>query len=74
MWGAEVQRVIRETAASMGRTEAQLVGEITERIPLGQVPSEEDCSRAVLFLLSDYSRAVTGAHLDVNGGESLGAF
>jgi NAD(P)-dependent dehydrogenase (short-subunit alcohol dehydrogenase family) len=74
MWGAEVQRVTREMAASMGKTEAQLVGEITSRIPLGHVPSEEDCSRAVLFLLSDYSRAVTGAHLDVNGGESLGAF
>jgi NAD(P)-dependent dehydrogenase (short-subunit alcohol dehydrogenase family) len=74
MWGAEVQRVTREMAASMGKTEAQFVGEITSRIPLGQVPSEEDCSRAVLFLLSDYSRAVTGAHLDVNGGESLGAF
>ena len=28
--------------------------------------------RAV-FLLSDYARAVTGAHLDVNGGEMLWA-
>lgn len=74
MWGAEVQRVTREMAAATKKTEQEFIGEITARIPLGVVPSEEDCSRAVLFLLSDYSKAITGAHLDVNGGETLGAF
>jgi NAD(P)-dependent dehydrogenase (short-subunit alcohol dehydrogenase family) len=74
MWGSEVQRVVREMAAGMNKSEQQFVGEITARIPLGLVPSEQDCSRAVLFLLSDYSKAITGAHLDVNGGETFGAF
>jgi NAD(P)-dependent dehydrogenase (short-subunit alcohol dehydrogenase family) len=74
MWGKEVQRVTREMAEAMGKPHEALIGEITARIPIGHVPSEEDCSHAVLFLLSDYSRAITGAHLDVNGGESFGAF
>jgi NAD(P)-dependent dehydrogenase (short-subunit alcohol dehydrogenase family) len=74
MWGAEVQRVTREMAVAMGKPHEELVSEITTRIPIGQVPAEEDCSRAVLFLLSDYSRAITGAHLDANGGEMFGAF
>jgi NAD(P)-dependent dehydrogenase (short-subunit alcohol dehydrogenase family) len=74
MWGVEVQRAIGETAANMGRSSESLLGDITGRIPIGHVPSEEDCSRAVLFLLSDYAKAITGAHLDVNGGETPGAF
>jgi len=48
-----------------------VVGEITARIPLGLIPPEEDCARAVLMLLSDYARVVTGASIDVNGGQSM---
>lgn len=38
-------------------------------VPLGHIPSEEDCAKAIYFLLSDYSSQVTGAALDVNGGD-----
>lgn len=37
-------------------------------IPLGRFATEQDMSRAVLFLLSDEARYITGATLDVNGG------
>lgn len=74
MWGVEVQRVMKEFAASQNRTEESMIAEVAARIPLGQIPTEEDCANSILFLLSDYSRAITGAHLDVNGGELLGAF
>jgi NAD(P)-dependent dehydrogenase (short-subunit alcohol dehydrogenase family) len=74
MWGPEVQRRLGEMAASLGRTEQQLVDDAVSRIPIGRMPTEEDCVGPVLFLLSDYARGVHGAHIDVNGGETFGAF
>ena len=49
----------------------EVMGEITARIPIGIIPPEDDCSRAVLYFVSDYSKVVTGASLDVNGGQYM---
>jgi NAD(P)-dependent dehydrogenase (short-subunit alcohol dehydrogenase family) len=38
-------------------------------IPIGHIPPDKDCAKAVYFLLSDYASEVTGAALDVNGGD-----
>ncbi len=38
-------------------------------IPVGHIPPDKDCAKAVYFLLSDYASEVTGASLDVNGGD-----
>lgn len=65
VWG----HIDREVAA--GRNRDEVVGEITARIPLGIIPPEEDCARGVLFFVSDYSKVVTGASLDVNGGQYM---
>ena len=65
VWG----HVDREVAA--GRAREEVVGEITARIPLGVIPPEEDCAKAVLFFVSDFSKVVTGASLDVNGGQYM---
>lgn len=54
-----------------GRDRDEVVGEIAGRIPLGIIPPEEDCAKAVLFLVSDYSKVVNGASLDVNGGQYM---
>ncbi|MBS0285622.1 MAG: SDR family oxidoreductase [Proteobacteria bacterium] len=59
----------REVAA--GRNRDEVAGEITARIPLGIIPPEEDCAKAVLFFLSDYAKVVSGASLDVNGGQYM---
>jgi NAD(P)-dependent dehydrogenase (short-subunit alcohol dehydrogenase family) len=59
----------REVAA--GRNREELVGEITKDIPIGIIPPEEDCAYAVLMLVSDYSKVVTGVSLDVNGGHYM---
>jgi hypothetical protein len=42
---------------------------IVARIPLGRIPRDADCAKVVYFLLSDYSSEMSGAALDVNGGE-----
>ena len=44
---------------------------IEQNIPLGIIPDDEDCARAVLFLCTSWCDAVTGSVLDVNGGEIM---
>lgn len=38
-------------------------------VPVGHIPPDKDCAKAVYFLLSDYASEITGAALDVNGGD-----
>ena len=68
--GAPVFGYIDQQAAA-GADRGALMKQITSRIPLGVIPPEEDCAKAVLFFVSDYAKAVTGATLDVNGGEYM---
>ncbi len=60
-----------DSQVAAGRPRPEVEGEITARIPLGIIPPEDDCGRAVLALISDQMRVVTGASLDVNGGEYM---
>lgn len=69
--GAPVWNAIEGMAASSGRTKEEVTAEIVERIPVGVIPPEEDCAKGVLFFVSDYSKVVTGAVLDVNGGQYM---
>ena len=68
--GAPVYGYIDAQVAS-GRNRDDVVGEITGRIPLGIIPPEEDCAKAVLYFVSDYANVVSGATLDVNGGQYM---
>jgi len=68
--GAPVYGYINAQVAS-GRDREEVVGEITGRIPLGIIPPEEDCAKAVLYFVSDYANVVSGATLDVNGGQYM---
>jgi NAD(P)-dependent dehydrogenase (short-subunit alcohol dehydrogenase family) len=60
-----------DSQVANGANRDEVVGAITKDIPLGVIPPEEDCARAVLFFVSDYSKVVTGASLDVNGGHYM---
>jgi len=44
---------------------------LTCNIPLGVIPDDGEGARAALFLASYYASVVTGAALDVNGGEYM---
>ncbi|WP_176593754.1 SDR family oxidoreductase [Sphingobium sp. EM0848] len=46
-----------------------LRAETAARIPVGHIPPDRDCAKAVYFLLSDYASEVSGVALDVNGGD-----
>ncbi len=71
MWGPAVEGYFAWQSQETGRPVEELVAEVTRQIPLGQIPDDGDCAKAAVFLGSDYARVVTGAGLDVNGGEYM---
>ena len=71
LWGAPVQGYIAHQVQSQGIGEEDIIGPIVARIPLGVIPPDEECAKSALFFVSDYSTMITGATLDVNGGEYM---
>jgi NAD(P)-dependent dehydrogenase (short-subunit alcohol dehydrogenase family) len=71
LWGTPVKNFIAHQVQSQGISEADFIKPIIARIPLGVIPPDEECAKSALFFVSDYSRMVTGATLDVNGGEYM---
>lgn len=70
MWGPPVEGYV-ESAAQGGVTRDDVIAGIVKDIPIGEIPDDADCANAVAFLCSDYARVITGAGLDVNGGEFM---
>lgn len=71
MWGVPVQQGIKMMAKMQKTSEDEVLKQIVTNIPLGRMSTDNDCARAALMLASDYARAITGACLDVNGGEFM---
>lgn len=71
MWGPAVAGYFDWQSQASGRSKEELIAEVTRSIPLGHIPDDGDCAKAAVFLGSDYARVVTGAALDVNGGEYM---
>lgn len=65
LMGAPLQSMFK----SMGEAGEAFQKQRASEIPIGHIPPEEDCAKAIYFLLSDYASEVTGAALDVNGGD-----
>ena len=57
--------------AEGGPTVADSIAEVAAGLALKRVPADEEYARSALALLSDYFASVTGATLDVNGGEYM---
>jgi NAD(P)-dependent dehydrogenase (short-subunit alcohol dehydrogenase family) len=62
---------LEQREAEGGQTVDAAVAEIAANIALRRVPGEVECAHAALAMLSDVMRVVTGATLDVNGGEYM---
>ncbi|MCC2603740.1 SDR family oxidoreductase [Sphingopyxis yananensis] len=65
MMGAPLQAYYDSLGAEGPAAMAQRASEI----PIGHIPPDKDCAKAIYFLLSDYASEVTGASLDINGGD-----
>jgi NAD(P)-dependent dehydrogenase (short-subunit alcohol dehydrogenase family) len=71
MWGFPVQMYVQYQAQSLKVSEEEVKKQIAANIPIGRIPTDDECARSALFLASDYASAVTGASLDVNGGSYM---
>jgi NAD(P)-dependent dehydrogenase (short-subunit alcohol dehydrogenase family) len=71
MWGPPVQGFVAGEAKRRGVEEQVVVGELQQRFPLREIPADEDVAEAVVFLLSDRARMISGQNLLVNAGEYL---
>jgi NAD(P)-dependent dehydrogenase (short-subunit alcohol dehydrogenase family) len=66
-----------ETLARSGQGDADATGSTLDEwlekkageVPLGTIPTADECAGAVLFFASELAAPVTGQHLAVNGGQ-----
>ena len=71
MWGANVKGYVEGMAAKSGVEVNVIKKGIEKNIPLGLIPTDAECAKGCLFLVSDYAKVITGASLDINGGEYM---
>jgi len=71
MDGEPWRNALAAMAAQYQTAPESIESELRKLISLGALPPDEECANAVLFLLSDYARVITGTALDVNGGEYM---
>lgn len=69
---AMIEQLFQERASAAGTTAAAERAGFTSRIPLGVLGSPEAVADAYVYLASSLSSYVTGQHLTVDGGWSVG--
>jgi NAD(P)-dependent dehydrogenase (short-subunit alcohol dehydrogenase family) len=71
MWGVPFETAYRARAEAAGVPLETMLGNVADGIALGRIPTDDECAKAVLLLLSDYAAVITGAAIDINGGEFM---
>jgi NAD(P)-dependent dehydrogenase (short-subunit alcohol dehydrogenase family) len=69
IWADTLRAWFEFQAAERGVPARQIYDEVAAATDLRRLPEPDEVADAVLFLISDLARAVTGACLDVNCGE-----
>jgi NAD(P)-dependent dehydrogenase (short-subunit alcohol dehydrogenase family) len=71
MWGPPVQMFVDWQASERKVDKQVVIDEIAAKMPLGEIPADEDVAEACVFFCSDRSRMITGETLLVNAGEMM---
>jgi len=71
MWGPPVQMYVDWQASERKVDKQVVIDEIASRMPLGEIPADEDVAEACVFFCSDRARMITGETLLVNAGEMM---
>ena len=71
MWGHSVEQAFDYMSRESGKSVDELKAAQEANIALGRMPTDRECARPIIMLLSDYCSVVTGASLDINGGEYM---
>lgn len=71
MWGPPVKAYVSWQAQERAVSEDEVLAEICEVFPLGEMPSDSDVAEMIVFLCSDRARMVTGQTIHVNAGEFM---
>ena len=71
MWGPPVQGYVAWQAQERNISEDEVLAEICEVFPLGEMPTDADVAEMIVFLFSDRARMVTGQTIHVNAGEHM---
>jgi NAD(P)-dependent dehydrogenase (short-subunit alcohol dehydrogenase family) len=69
IWADSLRAWFDYQASERGVSARQIYDEVAATIDLRRLPEPDEVADAILFLVSDLARAVTGACLDVNCGE-----
>jgi len=69
MWGPPVEGYVDFMSDAQGVPREQVIGDITQHMPLGEIPTDGDVADAVVFFASDRARMISGQALLVNAGE-----
>lgn len=71
MWGPPVEGYFQAASTQTGTSVDEMKAAVEKNIALGKIPDDADCAKPAIFLASDYACAMTGACVDVNGGDFL---
>ncbi len=71
MWGPPVQGWVRWQANERGVAESEVKAELEALFPLGEIPADDDVAEAIVLMLSDRMRMVTGQFLRVDAGQLM---
>jgi NAD(P)-dependent dehydrogenase (short-subunit alcohol dehydrogenase family) len=69
MWGPPVEAYVKMTAEARQIAPAQVIAEITQNMPLGEIPTDGDVAEVAVFFASARARMVTAQSVLVNAGE-----
>jgi NAD(P)-dependent dehydrogenase (short-subunit alcohol dehydrogenase family) len=67
--GETLNEASKKAAAMIGITAEEWMQRKPQEYALRAIPEPEDCAGSVMYLCSDLSKPVTGAHVPVNGGQ-----